>query len=183
MRSLKSVCVYTIFIFPLLVVPMELEIQPDKQLIHTAAHDTALITEPNHPISVRQFVVVPLWQPVFQYVVIIAMSITSAPLFWELGTTFYNKILDTVLDAWAKSPPYNQFVVEAGGMRWEFGCTVHPIPQQFLEEYYRSKRDAVKRGFAPGYATEWWFARDDRARRCYAGQRIVAEGGEIVPPA
>ncbi|KAL8880518.1 MAG: hypothetical protein Q9198_002091, partial [Flavoplaca austrocitrina] len=75
----------------------------------------------------------------------------------------YQKILDTLLDAWAKNPGRNQMVVEAGNLRWEFGCTMTPFPYEFLKEYYESKRDAVGRGFLPVYEREWVFNRTDRA--------------------
>ncbi|KAL8669768.1 MAG: hypothetical protein Q9168_005662, partial [Polycauliona sp. 1 TL-2023] len=92
------------------------------------------------------------------------------------------KILDRILDTWAKSPGSNQLVVEAGSLRWEFGCTMEPIPQAFLEEYFQDKRNAVERGFLPVYEREWVFNRTDRSRYCFAGMRIAEEGVEVVPP-
>lgn len=94
----------------------------------------------------------------------------------------YQKILDTLLDAWAEIPGRNQMVVEAGNLRWEFGCTITPIPYQFLKEYYESKRDAVGRGFMPVYEREWVFNRTDRGRYCFAGMRVREEGVYVIPP-
>lgn len=37
-------------------------------------------------------------------------------------------LLDAQLDRWAKSPPRNQVVLEAGKLRWKFGCSVNPVP-------------------------------------------------------
>ena len=94
----------------------------------------------------------------------------------------YSSIIDSYLDQWARSPPHNQVVIEAGSMRWEFGCTIYPVPWQFVDEYFRSKRDAVDRGFAPVYAKEWYWDKKDRSRFCYAGMRVADEGRRIVPP-
>ena len=95
-------------------------------------------------------------------------------------------LLDAKLDEWAKSPPKNQVVIEAGRLRWEFGCSVEPVPWEFLEVYFRSKDAAVQRGFAPVYAKEWWFVKGDRdgdgGRWCYAAMRVAREGVEVVPP-
>ena len=94
----------------------------------------------------------------------------------------YNTILDWSLDTWASHTLKNQVVIEAGSLRWEFGCTVNPIPKSFIEEYTKSKLDAVNRGFAPLFAKEWWFMKSDKTRYCYAGMRIGREDEIIVPP-
>lgn len=92
-------------------------------------------------------------------------------------------LLDAKLDEWARSPPRNQVVIEAGRLRWEFGCSVEPVPWEFLEVYFRSKEAAVQRGFAPVYAKEWWFVKGDGdGRRCYAAMRVAREGVDVVPP-
>lgn len=110
------------------------------------------------------------------------MGLTATPLILEIGVTIFDSVRDTIIDTLAKSPPYNQLVVEAGSLRWEFGCSVQPIPLSFMEEYWQSKRDAINRGFAPVYAREWWWDSVDRSISCYAGMRIVGEGGVVVPP-
>lgn len=94
----------------------------------------------------------------------------------------YTIILERLLDKWAKSPPQNQVVIEAGRLRWEFGCTVNPVPWEYLEEYFRSKQSAVGRGFAEVYAKEWFFANEDNSRHCYAGMRAAREGEDVIPP-
>ncbi|KAL8846419.1 MAG: hypothetical protein Q9221_008501 [Calogaya cf. arnoldii] len=107
--------------------------------------------------------------------------VVSAAAYTTLSA-LYSYILETLLDEWANSPPQNQLVIEAGQLRWEFGCTANPVPIEFVEEYIRSKQAAVERGFAEVYAREWWFAKGDDSRRCYAGMRVAREGEEIVPP-
>lgn len=94
----------------------------------------------------------------------------------------YNTILDWSLDTWASSTLKNQVVIEAGSLRWEFGCTIYPTPKSFIEEYTKSKLDAVNRGFAPLFAKEWWFMKSDKTRYCYAGMRIGRDDEIIVPP-
>ena len=94
----------------------------------------------------------------------------------------YRTILDGLLDNWASSPLKNQVVIEAGSLRWEFGCTVSPIPKSFIEEYTKSKLDAVNRGFAPLLAKEWWLMKSDKRRYCYAGMRIGRDDEIVVPP-
>ena len=94
----------------------------------------------------------------------------------------YRTILDGLLDNWASNTLKNQVVIEAGSLRWEFGCTVSPIPKSFMEEYTKSKLDAVNRGFAPLFAKEWWLMKSDKKRYCYAGMRIGRDDEIIVPP-
>lgn len=94
----------------------------------------------------------------------------------------YKTILDGLLVNWASSTLKNQVIIEAGSLRWEFECTVYPIPNSFIEEYTKSKLDAVNRGFAPLFAKEWWFMKSDKTRYCYAGMRIGRDGEIIVPP-
>ncbi|KAL8915369.1 MAG: hypothetical protein Q9171_000239 [Xanthocarpia ochracea] len=114
-----------------------------------------------------------LWRPQFERATLALIGITATPLVFAIVVTIYDKILNTLLDQWARSPGKNQVVIEAGSLRWEFGCTIAPIPQLFLEEYFDSKRDALSRGFAPAYAREWFWDRTDRNRRCYAGMRVA----------
>lgn len=90
----------------------------------------------------------------------------------------FSHILDSCLDIWAQSPPSNQVAIQAGFVRLEFGCSMRPVPWEFLEGFARSHIDAVNRGFAPIFAREWWFDSQDRGRFCYAGLRIVSRGGE-----
>ncbi len=73
-------------------------------------------------------------------------------------------------------------VIEAGNLRLEFGCSMEPVPWDFIEEFARSYRDAVNRGFAPVFARKWWFDNRDRRRLCYAGLRVVPDGGMAVQP-
>ncbi len=94
----------------------------------------------------------------------------------------YSNILDNCLSNWASSPPRNQVVIEAGNLRLEFGCSMEPVPWDFIEEFARSYRDAVNRGFAPVFARKWWFDNRDRRRLCYAGLRVVPDGGMAVQP-
>lgn len=159
------------------------------------SHSTAPIsTAPHLRLSPRQLYI---WTPKFEHVVLAVMPIFSFPLYYELLSTFYTSILDTILDTIASKPSINQLVIEAGNLRWEFGCTIAdlnidsngattPLPTRFIEEYFESKRDAVERGFASVYEKAWWWEKVDgesgRERVCFAGMRIVKEGGVIVPP-
>ena len=94
----------------------------------------------------------------------------------------YINILDNLLDKWASMPQRNQLVIEAGRLRWEFACTLTPVPRDFLEEYIKSRLDAVNRGFAPAFAKQYWSLRSDNKIKCYAGLRIARENSTIIPP-
>ncbi|KAI4264727.1 MAG: hypothetical protein L6R42_000187 [Xanthoria sp. 1 TBL-2021] len=121
----------------------------------------------------------------YEKMVILGPSVLAFPTIYvviRVFTTIYQKILDSLLDAWAKRPNQNQLVVEAGNLRWEFGCTFTPMPYEFLKEYYESKRDAVERGFLPVYKREWVFNRTDRGRYGFAGMRIAEQGVDVIPP-
>lgn len=91
-------------------------------------------------------------------------------------------ILDNCINLWAHLPPANQVAIEAGNMRLEFGCSLEPVPWDFIAEWASSRRDAVNRGFAPVYAKEWWFDNNDRERLCYVGIRMVPEGAKAERP-
>ncbi len=93
-----------------------------------------------------------------------------------------SRILDTCITLWAYNTPANQVVIEAGNMRLEFGCAMEPVPWEFIAEFAASRRDATKRGFAPGYSKEWWFNNRHEKRICYAGIRLVPDGGEAERP-
>ncbi|KAG6991452.1 hypothetical protein G7Y79_00052g087920 [Physcia stellaris] len=95
----------------------------------------------------------------------------------------FGKILDNLLNKWAKSPPLNQVVIEAGRLRLEFGCAMsEPVPWEYLEDFARSKQDAVDRGFAEVRSQEWIWVNGDKSRRCYAGMRVAREGEDVIPP-
>ena len=94
----------------------------------------------------------------------------------------YINILNNLLDKWASMPQGNQLVIEAGRLRWEFACTLTPVPREFIEAYIKSRVDAVNRGFAPAFAKQYWILRSDNRRKCYAGLRIARENSTIVPP-
>ena len=144
-------------------------------------------SQPTHRLSARQlrFPVGALWHQHLEipglFIIGLVSTIATVKILQTLKSV-YQTILDGLLDAWAKNIGGNQLVVEAGSLRWEFGCTMQPIPQFFLEEYYRSRKDALSRGFLPAYEREWVFNRTDRARYCFAGTRIVEEGEVVVPP-
>lgn len=97
-------------------------------------------------------------------------------------TKIFKFILDKALTRWAHNPPYNQISIEAGTLRWEFGCTLHPVPWEFIQVYFRAQDSAVKRGFASVYAREWWYKSKDKGRVCYAGMRIVPQAFKVQVP-
>lgn len=104
-------------------------------------------------------------------------------------TRIFDLILDSALYAWASKPPANQVVLEAGNLRMEFGCTLEPVPWEFIAAFAASQRDAVARGFMGVFDKEWWFQRNGTGgagrltgRLCYVGMRIVEEGRVVVPP-
>lgn len=104
-------------------------------------------------------------------------------------THLFNLILNSALYVWASNPPANQVVLEAGNLRMEFGCTLEPVPWEFIAAFAASRRDAVARGFMGVFDKEWWFQRNGTGRAgrlagrlCYVGMRIVEEGRVVVPP-
>ncbi|KAL8847172.1 MAG: hypothetical protein Q9221_007773 [Calogaya cf. arnoldii] len=112
----------------------------------------------------------------------LTFSLTTIAILQSLHT-LYQKIIDSLLEAVALSPGSNQLVIEYGRVRFEFGCTMTPIPKEFLVEYFESKRDAVRRGFAVGYEREWVFNRRwERGWYCYAGERMAEVGREVMEP-
>lgn len=116
----------------------------------------------------------------FDPAVVVGVSVIVACL--VILVRLFSNILDSCLDLWAYSPPANQVVIEAGKMRLEFGCSMKPVPWEFIAEYAASRKDATERGFAPGFAKEWWYDNHNRRRLCYAGIRVVPDGGEVTRP-
>ncbi|KAL8646965.1 MAG: hypothetical protein Q9226_006629, partial [Calogaya cf. arnoldii] len=104
------------------------------------------------------------------------LAIPTTYVVIKVFSTIYQKVLDSLLDAWAERPNQNQLMVKAGKLGWEFGCMITPMPCEFLKEYYERNRDAVERGFLPVFEREWVFNRTDRGRYCFAGMRIAEEG-------
>ncbi|KAL8670823.1 MAG: hypothetical protein Q9168_004659 [Polycauliona sp. 1 TL-2023] len=150
---------------------------------------------PHHCLLPRQ--IHPIWVPKFEHVVLAVMPVFAFPLYYVLLFELYSYILDTILDAIASSPPNNQLVIEAGHLRWEFGYAMAkgnisgdieatPLPKRFVEEYFKSRRDAVERGSASVYEMAWWWEMvdEERAREkvCCAGMRVVGKGMVVVPP-
>lgn len=104
-------------------------------------------------------------------------------------TRMFNLILNSALYVWASNPPANQVVLEAGNLRMEFGCTLEPVPWEFVAAFAASRRDAVARGFMWVFDKEWWFQKNGSGGAggipgilCYVGMRIVEEGRVVVPP-
>ena len=94
----------------------------------------------------------------------------------------FSEIIENCLTIWAMSLPRNQVVIEAGTLRMEFGCSMQPVPWEFIAEFAESQKRAVDRGFAPLFARLWRFDNTNSQRFCYVGLRIVVKGGEVVPP-
>ena len=116
-----------------------------------------------------------------------AMAIATAIVVPIIALTrLFNLILDAALYAWAANPPSNQVVLEAGNLRIEFGCSLEPVPWEFIAWYATSQRDAVARGFMGVFDKEWWFQKNRTGglpgRLCYVGMRVVEEGRVVVPP-
>lgn len=71
----------------------------------------------------------------------------------------------------------------------EFGCTLEPVPWEFIAAFAASRRDAVARGFIGVSNNEWWFQKNGTGRTgglpgrlCYVGVGVVEEGRVVVPP-
>lgn len=167
------------------------------ELALPATHNTSLSLSPTTLPSHQPRHIPPLamvWShaytaPGLILIVIVPLTIgTLVCLACIALSRLFTQILDNVVTIWANSPPSNQVVLEAGNMRIEFGCTAAPVPLDFIAEFAASHRDAVERGFAPGFTREWWWERsadgngNGRGRLCYAGLRIVEGGGVAVPP-
>ena len=148
-------------------------------------------TTANHQLSPRQHIY-SIWAATpdnineLVFVIFMGLSIANIvfQLLWKLYTYILGVTLNAIANEIAKRPDMNQLVIEAGHLRWEFGCTMtEPVPIEFLENYFQSRRDAIERGFASVYSKEWWSERGEGNKRlCYAGMRVVGEGGVVVPP-
>ena len=123
------------------------------------------------------------WARLFYYMsnsvvfAIVPIAATSAALY-----RLYTEVLDNTLTIWAKKPPLNQVVVEFGAFRLEFGCSMQPVPWEFITQFADSTRDCVNRGFSVNFERQWWYEKANSSRICYAGLRTVAEGQTIQPP-
>ncbi|KAI4224873.1 MAG: hypothetical protein L6R36_004354 [Xanthoria steineri] len=191
--SIITILTYPTFVEALTIISAKSQ-HDDHPTLGT--HSTGPIsTTPHHRLTPRQL---QIWTPKFEYVVLAIMPIYALPLYYELLSALYTSILDTILNTIASKPSINQLVIEAGNLRWEFGCAIAdpnidsngattPLPPRFVEEYFESKRGAVERGFASVYEKAWWWEKVDgergRERVCFAGMRVVKEGGVVVPPA
>lgn len=130
--------------------------------------------------------------PAFAFVLLgtVAVAFTTSIVIPYIALTrFFNLILDRALNAWASKPRANQVVLEAGNLRMEFGCTLEPVPWEFIAAFAESRRDAIARGFMGVFDKEWWFQKNGTGgaselpmRTCYVGMRIVEEGRVVVPP-
>ncbi|KAI4230664.1 MAG: hypothetical protein LQ349_006113 [Xanthoria aureola] len=194
MRSPRSL----LFFIPIVTFTTALSIDSSKTKLttHNATADTGnssdlISTTANHQLSRRQHVY-PMWFPtpdnVNELVFVLLMGISIAnivfQLLWKLYTYILGVTLNAIANEIARRPEMNQLVIEAGHLRWEFGCTMtEPLPIEFLEKYFQSRRDAIERGFASVYSKEWWSERGEgNTRLCFAGMRVVGEGGVVVPP-
>lgn len=45
------------------------------------------------------------------------------------------RIVDDCLSLWARNPPANQVVIEAGRLRLEFGSSMQPVQWEFIAEF------------------------------------------------
>ncbi|CAO1605756.1 hypothetical protein XANCAGTX0491_009262 [Xanthoria calcicola] len=194
MRSPRSLLLFmTIVTF---TTALSIDSSKTKLTTHNATADTGnssdlISTTANHQLSRRQHVY-PMWFPtpdnVNELVFVLLMGISIAnivfQLLWKLYTYILGVTLNAIANEIARRPEMNQLVIEAGHLRWEFGCTMtEPLPIEFLEKYFQSRRDAIERGFASVYSEEWWSERGEgNTRLCFAGMRVVGEGVVVVPP-
>ena len=175
---------YLLFLSPGLTLPSQYATKLEYSTVSASSSNSELAPSHTHQLNPRQHYPAQL---AFFYRIgmvggIFMLALPTSIIAVKSLGFIYQKILDTLLDAWAKNPGRNQMVVEAGNLRWEFGCTMTPFPYEFLKEYYESKLDAVGRGFLPVYEREWVFNRTHRARYCFAGMRVVEEGVDVIPP-
>ncbi|KAI4092274.1 MAG: hypothetical protein LQ344_003518 [Seirophora lacunosa] len=155
---------------------------PEQQCDIRNPHCNALA--PAHrSLSPRQpFPVPDIWRRQVERTGLVLLSIGSGIAIYAGLRELHQRIIGSLLERWAQVSGRNQVVVEYGSLRWEFGCTKTPIPERFLLEYFKSKRDAVARGFMPMYEKEWLFNSTNRRTYCYVGMRVGEEGRPVVPP-
>lgn len=160
--------------------------QIQRRFAVAASRETSLALIDDSPTSIDTRTLAGLSSLVVRYsikVVSWSMVVIGYHNIYKVLRNIYGKILDAVLNKWAKSPPLNQGVIEAGRLRLEFGCTMtDPVPWEFLEDFVKSKKDAVDRGFAEVRSQEFMFVNGDQSRRCYFGMRMAREGEDIIPP-
>ncbi|KAL9012095.1 MAG: hypothetical protein Q9173_003109 [Seirophora scorigena] len=155
--------------------------QPQRCVLHDA-HCKALAPAHQHLNPRQPFPVPDIWRHQVDRTGLVLLSIGSGIAIHAGLRHLYHRILSSLLERWAEVRGRNQVVVEAGSLRWEFGCTKTPIPEHFLLQYFKSKQDAVARGFMPMYEREWVFNSTDRRMYCYAGMRVGEKGTAVVPP-
>lgn len=175
---------------------LSIDSSKSKPTAQNATADTGnssdlISTTANHHLSPRQHIY-PIWAATpdgmneLVFVIFMGLSIANIvfQLLWKLYTYILGVTLNAIANEIARRPDMNQLVIEAGHLRWEFGCTMtEPVPIEFLEKYFQSRRDAIERGFASVYSKEWWSERGEgNTRLCFAGMRIVGEGVVVVPP-
>ena len=121
---------------------------------------------------------IPGWALLFATGIVILLPIGAV---CAVLAAFYS-IVDRALTIWANSPPANQVTIETTSMRLEFGCSIEPVPWEFIAEFVASQMDAVNRGFAASFEREYWSENGDRTRLCYVGFRVLREGEMAIPP-
>lgn len=161
-------------------------VRPDTQIQRRitapASREISVALIDDSPTSLGTRTLARLAYVVIQVVNWSMVAVGYYSLFRALHNLF-GKILDRLLNKWAKSPPLNQVVIEAGRLRLEFGCAMsEPVPWEYLEHFMKSKQDAIDRGFAEVRSQEWIWVNGDKSRRCYAGMRVAREGEDIIPP-
>ncbi len=144
---------------------------------------TTIIHHINQPLSSRQDQFVLMWYPAFESLSLVVLGYSITSLSYRFIAVIYTKIIDQMLLTWANNPPSkSRIALSVGNVRWEFGCLVHPVPQAFLEQYFKLKYDGLRKGFAPILAKEWYWYKGDGSRQCYAGMRVVDERSRSTAP-
>lgn len=138
------------------------------------SNTSSLISHRNHPLTSRQHFPAIWWYPSYESAALVVIGLSLLALAIELLAYILALVINNVLTSYAKNrPPDNQITLTYGKFRWEFGCLMHPVPQDFLQEYFRLKNEGLKRGFAPIESSEWYTYRGHGSRQCYARMRVT----------
>ncbi|KAL8865195.1 MAG: hypothetical protein Q9174_007020, partial [Haloplaca sp. 1 TL-2023] len=75
--------------------------------------------------------------------------------FFQL-TKLYFELLAQLENLSSDTPDPFPNAVWIGKLGWQFGCEMHPVTKEYMEDYFRKRAEWTQKGLPPSREWEWY---------------------------